>query len=275
LPNQEAVRSALKESDAFVVTHDLFMTDTADFSDLILPATSMFEQDDIVKSYFHDYVNLNEAAIPPYGESRSNATLFRDLAKAMGLRNQELFENDESIIMNLLRSSKRLDVDMSAFRKRGFAKLSPIQLDVYQTPSGKIEIYSEKAKKEGLPPVPDHVPIKGTGSFQLITPCTIEMNHSSYHILEGQNTPKFIVNPDDASSQGIKEGNNITLKNRTGSLTLPVEISGQIPKGVIVSYAGFWPKLSGGKNINFLTTDYVQRFGGNSAYNSTFVNLVR
>jgi len=272
-PNQNALRSAISESDLTMITHDLFMTDTADFSDLVLPATSMFEHFDIVTSYFHDFVNLNERAISPVGDSKSNVELFKALARAMGMQNEELFEEEEAMVRHLLKSNHRLAMDFQAFKSKGFERIKPLPIEVYNTPSGKIEFLSERAAADNLPALPDHVPVKGRGRFQLLTPETSEMNHSSYHILSQELHPRVLVNPDDAAAAGIKDGARVRLENQEGSIVLPAEISDRVLSGVIVSYTGLWPKLSGGVNVNFLTTDYIQRFGGNSAYHSTFVDM--
>lgn len=274
LPNQNAIRNALRESDVFIVTHDLFMTDTADYSDIVIPATSLFEHFDIVLSNFHDYLNLNEPAISRVGESKSNVDFFKALARTFGLGNKELFEKEESIVAYLLKNSKRVEADFISLRRRGFAKMAPLPLDNYQTPSGMIEIYSERAFKDGLSAVPDHVPVRGTEPYQLLSPCTLEMNHSSYHHLTPNISPKVLINPDDAAILGINDGRKITLENQQGSIILPAEITDRVPQGVVVSHTGFWPKLSNGNNINFLTSDYIQRYRGSSAYQSTFVRII-
>jgi anaerobic selenocysteine-containing dehydrogenase len=83
-----------------------------------------------------------------------------------------------------------------------------------------------------------------------------------------------MIHPEDAAVLSIKNGDAITLKNQLGSIKIVAEVSDRVLPGTLVSYMGFWPKLSGGTNINFLTTDYIQKFGGNSAYNSTFVDVI-
>jgi len=275
LPNQNTLRSAIHESDAILITHDIFMTDTADFSDLVLPATSMFEHLDVVPSFFHDTINLNECAISPVGDSKSNVDLFKTLARAMGMQNHELFEEDESILRHVLKSNPRVGIDVHALKHRGFERIKALPIDIYPTPSGKIEILSERAAADGLQAVPDHVSIKGTGRYNLLTPETFELNHSSYHILLPELKPTVLINPEDAVAEGIKDGAKVKLGNNEGSITLTAEVSDRVPKGVLVSYTGLWANLSGGININFLTTDFIQKFGGNSAYHSTFVNLSR
>ena len=273
LPNQNALRSAIHDSDATLITHDMFMTDTAGFSDLVLPATTMFEHLDAVPSFFHDTVNLNEKAVSPVGDSKSNVDFFKALARAMGMHNPELFEDEESILRYVFKCNPRVDGDLKVLKHKGFERIKALPNDVYPTPSGKIEIFSEMAAADGLQAVPDHVPIKGAGRYQLLTPETFEMNHSSYHILSPGLVPKVMINPEDASAEGIKDGKKVKLSNHEGSIAIAAEVSDRVPKGVLVSYTGLWANLSGGSNINFLTTDFVQKYGGGSAYHSTFVNL--
>jgi len=273
LPNQTALRSALRESDATLITHDIFMTDTADFSDIVLPATSMFEHFDVVPSHFHDFLNLNERAISPIGDSKSNVEFFKALSRALGMQKHELFEDDEAVVRNAIKGNTRLTTDLQALKQRGFEKIRPLPIDEYQTPSGKIEMFSERAVSDGIPALPDPLPIKGTGKYILLTPDTQEMNHSAYHILSPELKPRVLMSPEDAAADGIGDGEDVRLENQHGSITIKAEISDRVPPGVLVSYYGLWPKLSGGTNINFLTTDFMQKFGGSTARHSTFVNI--
>lgn len=273
LPNQNALRAALRESDAFVVTHDMFMTDTADFSDIVLPATSMFEQFDVVPSYFHDFLNLNERAISPIGDSKSNVEFFKALSRSLGMQNHELFEEEEAIVRQAIKGNPRMAGDLQSLKLKGFERIKPLPLDEYQTPSGKIEMFSERAVADGIPALPDPLPIKGTGKYILLTPDAQEMNHSAYHILSPELKPRVLISPEDATAAGIGDGEDVRLENQVGSITIKAEISERVPPGVLVSYAGLWPKLCGGASINFLTTDFIQKFGGSTARHSTFVNI--
>lgn len=275
LPNQNALRKAIAESDMCLVTHDLFMTDTADYSDYVLPATSMFEHLDIVISYYHDYLHINERAIPPIGESKSNVNFFKALSRALGLTMKELYESEEIIIENLLRNSSRFSTDFLTLKKTGFCKGVSLPLDAYQTPSGRIEVYSEMAARDDLSPLPSHSEVISAAPFQLLTPCSFEMNHSSYHFLSRELTPKVLMNPSDAAALSLRSGDCVVLENSYGAVRFEIEISEITQPGVLVSYNGLWPKLCGGANVNFLTTDFIQKYKGNSAYQSTFVSVRR
>ena len=273
LPNQNLVRKGFAREDIFTVVHDLFMTDTADYADILLPATSFFEQFDIHISYLHQYLSINEKAIEPLGEAKSNSDLFRSLASAMKLTAKELYEEDEKIAKTLMSKSKAVEGTFEALKKKGFVKLRVPDRNVYITPTRKIELYSATAAAEGLGGLPAHVEVQGKLPYQLLTPVHKLLVRSQYHILHPELSPVVYVNKRDALEEGIEDGGTVTLSNEFGEWTVKSEISESVPPGVMLTYSALWPKLADGKNANFLTTDYVQKYGGNSAFNSTFVRV--
>ena len=273
LPNQNLVRKGFARDDIFTVVHDLFMTDTADYADILLPATSFFEQFDIHTSYLHQYLSINEKAIEPLGEAKSNSDLFRSLASAMKLTAKDLYEEDEKIAKTLMSKSKAVEGTFEALKKKGFVKLRVPDRNVYITPTRKIELYSATAAAEGLGGLPAHVEVQGKLPYQLLTPVHKLLVRSQYHILHPELSPVVYVNKRDALEEGIEDGGTVTLSNEFGEWTVKSEISESVPPGVMLTYSALWPKLADGKNVNFLTTDYVQKYGGNSAFNSTFVRV--
>ena len=273
LPNQNLVRKGFAREDIFTVVHDLFMTDTADYADILLPATSFFEQFDIHTSYLHQYLSINEKAIEPLGEAKSNSDLFRSLASAMKLTAKDLYEEDEKIAKTLMSKSKAVEGTFEALKKKGFVKLRVPDRNVYITPTRKIELYSATAAAEGLGGLPAHVEVQGKLPYQLLTPVHKLLVRSQYHILHPELSPVVYVNKRDALEEGIEDGGTVTLSNEFGEWTVKSEISESVPPGVMLAYSALWPKLADGKNANFLTTDYVQKYGGNSAFNSTFVRV--
>ncbi len=273
LPNQNLVRKGFAREDIFTVVHDLFMTDTADYADILLPATSFFEQFDIHTSYLHQYLSINEKAIEPLGEAKSNSDLFRSLASAMRLTAKELYEEDEKIAKTLMSKSKAVEGTFEGLKKKGFVKLRVPNRNVYITPTRKIELYSAAAAAEGLGGLPAHVEVQGKLPYQLLTPVHKLLVRSQYHILHPELSPVVYVNKRDALEEGIEDGGTVTLSNEFGEWTVKSEISESVPPGVMLAYSALWPKLADGKNANFLATDYVQKYGGNSASNSTFVRV--
>jgi len=273
LPNQNLVRKGFRRDDLFVVVHDLFMTDTADFADIVLPATSFFEHMDLHASYFHQYLSLNEKAIEPLGEAKCNSDLFRALASAMKLTQRELFEDDEKVARTLIQKSKGVEGSFDDLKKKGFIRLKVPNRRVYQTPTRKIEFFSAAAAAEGLGGLPTHVEVERRLPYQLLTPVHRLLVRSEYHQLHPDIKPVVYMNPKDIADEEIEEGGAVTLANEFGEWPTKVEASDAVPRGVMLAYSVLWPKLSDGANANFLTTDYVQRYGGNSAFNSTFVRI--
>lgn len=273
LPNQTLVRKGFSRDDLFVVVHDLFMTDTADFADIVLPATSFFEHFDIHASYFHQYLSLNEKAIEPLGEAKSNSDLFRALASAMKLTSKELLEDDEKIARTLIQKSKVVEGTFDDLKKKGFLRMKVPNRNVFATPSHKIELYSSAAASEGLGGLPSHVDVQRKLPYQLLTPTHKLLVRSQYHLLRPEIKPVVYMSKKDFADEGLDEDGTVTLSNEFGEWTVKAEPSDAVPRGVMLAYSALWPKLGDGKNVNFLTTDFVQKYGGNSAYNSTFVRI--
>jgi len=273
-PNQRLLRKGFSREDVYVVVHDLFMTDTADYADIVLPATTSFEHFDIHTSYMHQYLSLNERAVEPMGEAKCNSDLFRALAAEMKLSSKDLFEEDEKIARTLVSKSKAVEGTFDALSKKGFLRLKPSERSIYQTPSGKIELYSSSAEIEGLGGLPSHIEVRGRLPYQLLSPVHQHLCRSQYHNQRPEIEHLVYISPKDAKSEHLDAGSQITLRNEFGETNVKVELSEDVPAGVLLCYSALWPKLSGGTNVNFLTTDFVQRYGQCSALNSTFVEIL-
>jgi len=273
LPNQTLLRKGFSRADVFTVVHDLFMTDTADYADIVLPATSFFEHFDINSGYFHQYLSINEKAIEPLGEAKCNSDLFRALAATMKLTSNELHEDDEKVAKTLISKSKSLEGKFEDLKKKGFVRFKIPSRSVYATPTRKIEFFSAKAASEGLGGMPSHVEVLRKLPYQLISPVHKYLVRSQYHPLRTELTPIVYVNKKDAAEEEIEDGGTVKLTNELGEWDVAAEVSDAVPRGVILTYSVFWPKLSGGRNVNFLTSDLVQKYGQNSAFHSTFVRF--
>ena len=269
LPNQNRLRRALIENDVFVVTHDIFLTDTALYSDVVLPANTFFERLDIVDSYYHRYVALNEPVARLYGKSNSEVT--RLLAGELGIKNHHLHESDEEVIKKVLELN---GLSWEELKRKGFLKV-PEKLRKWETPSGKIEFYSQRAVKRGLSPFPKYRSFKGKYPLRLLTPTHRMTITSQYHNTYGMIDPNLYINPSDAKERGIKDGHIVEVFNDYGRIRTRARLSEDIPRGVVLLYKAFWVKLLGW-NANFLTTDEtVQKYGNGSAYHSTWVEIRR
>ena len=267
LPNQNRLRRALKENDVFVVTHDIFLTDTALYSDVVLPANTFFERLDIADSYYHRYVALNEPVAKSYGKGNSEVT--RLLAKALGIENPHLHESDEEVIRTTLELN---GLSWEELKRKGFVKV-PEKPKRWKTSSGKIEFYSRRAVERGLGPFPMYRRFEGKYPLRLLTPTHRMTITSQYHNTYGMIDPRLHINPEDAKGRGIEDGDAVEVFNENGRIKTTAKLSEDVPQGVVLLYKAFWVRLLGW-NANFLTTDEtVQDYGNGSAYHSTWVDV--
>ena len=267
LPNQNRLRRALKESDVFVVTHDIFLTDTALYSDVVLPANTFFERLDIADSYYHRYVALNEPVAKLYGKGNSEVT--RLLARALGIKNPHLYESDEEVIRKILELNS---LSWEELKRKGFVRV-PERSGKWKTSSGKIEFFSRRAVERGLSPFPEYRRFSGKYPLRLLTPTYRMTITSQYHNTYGMIDPYLYINPADAREREIGEGNEVEVFNDRGRIRTRAKVSEDVPRGVVLLYKAFWVSLLGW-NANFLTTDEtVQNYGNASAYHSTWVDV--
>ncbi|WP_287588065.1 molybdopterin-dependent oxidoreductase [Candidatus Borrarchaeum sp.] len=272
-PNQTLVKKGLLHEDLFVVVHDLFLTDTTLYADIVLPAASFFETMDINISYWHYYLSLNQKAIEPIDEAKSNSEVFRLLAKKMGLSQPELFEPDEDVIKKLISTSKTIEGRYEDLLQKGFLRMKQLPLMEFQTKSGKIEFSSSRAQELGLSSFPIVLDEHPQFPLRLISSAHPLILHSQYFNIQSIK-PYILVNPTDAIKRMIKNKDATRIFNERGSLVLPVKISENVPEGVIWTFRSPWVSLSHDKkNVNVLTNDDFQRSSYGSTFNSTFVEL--
>jgi anaerobic selenocysteine-containing dehydrogenase len=260
-PEQQRLRRALARDDLFTVVVDLFATDTGDYADVILPAASFLECDDLVASYFHLSIGAQVAAIAPLGESLPNPEIFRRLAAAMGFAEPQLHEPDAEVIANVLRP---LGLDFQTLAARGTVWLEPepvVQFpDLrFPTPSGRVEIASASAQADGQPRLPEpHADARPVdGRLRLLSPASRWLLNDSF-----ANDPKLTwrigeaavaMHPADAAARGLAAGDAALLESTAGRLRLTVALSDDLPRGVVFSPKGRWPKREpGDANINVL-----------------------
>ncbi|MBX9720086.1 MAG: molybdopterin-dependent oxidoreductase, partial [Candidatus Obscuribacterales bacterium] len=165
-PESSKVIDGFKREDLFTVVHEIFQTDTADYADILLPATTQLEQFDVHKSYGHLYVLANNPAIAPIGESKANTEVFRLLAERMGYTDACFKDSDEDLgrqAFNLAHTAMS-KIDFDELKTHGWQRLNlakdyaPFAEGNFPTPSGKCEFYSESAAKMGIDPLPTYVP---------------------------------------------------------------------------------------------------------------------
>ena len=285
-PNQTRLRGALEREDLFTVAIDLFATDTTDYADIVLPAASFLESDDLVVSYFNYTLSAQVKAAEPMGESLPNSDIFRRLAGAMGFTDPELFESDAEMLAQLLRQSGT-GLDFAALSDAGTVFVSPDPVvpfadGPFATPSGRIEIASDAFEEAGLPRAPQPwADARPTGGrLRLLSPASPWRMNSSYDneakVRSRTQTAEVGLHPMEAFSRGLTQGTPVVLWNAAGRLPLSVAISDEVPRGVALVHKGRWPKLDPSHaNVNVLTTGRKSDMGESSSVHSVEVEIAR
>lgn len=291
-PNQMKVLDGLRREDLFTVVHDLFQTDTADFADIILPATSQLEHEDIHGSYGHHELMHNQPAIRPLYESKPNVEVFRLLAKEMGLE-AELFPDDRTLIQRMLKGGPRvsqIDYDSlsrdHSVRLTGNSDFLPYAEGRFLTESGKCELYSERMKRDGFDPLPNYTPPAEDpqGDKELVSRYPIQMisppkgsflnstfGGNSWH-KKRAGEPSVEISHEDASARGLTHGQWVVVENSRGKFIARALLNGRVSRGVACARGIHWNKHSpGNTGINATTSSGLTDMGGGALF---FDNLV-
>lgn len=280
-PDQNAVLQGLLREDLFTVVHERFMTDTARYADLILPATSSLEHSDLYRSYGHYCIQQAFPVIPSVGEAKSNWDVFRLLAKAMGFEESFFQQTTEEIIEELLRvpTSWLKEIDMNKVREGRPVEL-PLPLDYkmkYKTPSGKIEIFNPR-EVETLPTYND--PHGDDAPFWFMNVPGLYSLNSSFNersdLLEKREAMYLMMNPRDAAEKGLQDKQEVVAFNERGEVTFVLQITRKAPVGVVVAEGIFWIKNSlGDRSVNALTSQRLTDRAAASTFYDTKVDVRR
>jgi anaerobic selenocysteine-containing dehydrogenase len=262
-PDQARLRRALCREDLFTVVVELFQTDTADLADVVLPAASFLEFDDLVASYFELTLSAQVKATEPLGESLPNQEIFRRLARAMGYTEPELFETDESVLATLLeRTGLGLEfTDLAALGTVHVSAEPVVQFAdlAFPTPSGRVELASAQAEADGHPrvPLPLADPRPAPRHLRLLSPASPLLLNDSFgndeRLAQRLGPASVAVHPADAAELALADGDEVLAENATGRLRLRVAVSNVVPRGVALSPKGRWPKREPERaNVNAL-----------------------
>jgi len=293
-PNQSKVLAGLSREDLFVVVHEQLFTDTCRWADIILPATTQFEHTDLMTSYWHLYVQLNEPVIEPLGEAVPNTELFRRLARAMGFTEPCFRDSDEDLIRQALASdSPYLEgITLERLKAERFIKVSrpaaPFAEGGFGTPSGKVEFYSQALADMGLDPVVAYTPpaesVDGSPELAarypiaLITPAAHHFLNTTFANLprmqEREGVPTVFLNPADAAARNIRTGDWVRVFNDRGSVRLQARVGDWSQPGVAISPTIWWSRdMPDGAGINVLTLDRPADMGGGASFHTNLVQV--
>jgi anaerobic selenocysteine-containing dehydrogenase len=289
-PEQAKVLAGLRREDLFTVVHEQVFTDTADYADIVLPATTFMEHDDLIASYGHHYVQLSRAAIAPQGEARSNFAVFWELARRFGFDAPPFTLGFDEIVRNLFKPGARERFDFAAlFAGKPVPLAQPDRpwRTRLHTPSGKFEFASAQMAALGLPAAPAHVPSpeghqdnaqRRRFPLQLLTPPSQHFLNSSFGDtatgLRLEGTARLKVHPEDAAARGLADGARCRVFNDRGECWLTCEVTEDVRPGVAVAESVWWPKwLAGRKGINQLTSAEFTDLGECAALHNALVQV--
>ena len=297
-PDSRKVVAGFSRADLFTVVMDVFATDTADYADILLPATTQLEHFDVHKAYGHYYVLANLPAIPPQGEALPNSEVFRRLAARMGFDDPWFRDSDE----DLCRQALKWDHPMLAgttwddLKAEGWRRLSvpadwaPYAEGGYRTPSGKCEFESAWLAGLGFDPLPTYIPprenrdsnpvLAGRYPLAMISPPARNGLNSSFAnlpaFLDAEQRPTVDLHPEDAADRGIAHGDAVRVFNDRGSFQARARVTDAARPGVAVAVSLWWKKLSGdGANANDVTSQAVADFGNAATFYDCLVEVVK
>ena len=295
-PDSSRVIAGFSREDLFTVVMDSFLTDTADYADIVLPATTQLEHLDVHKSYGHLYVLANNPAIAPVGESLPNTEVFRRLAARMGFDDPCFADGDEAIARQALGSGHRnlAGIEWAGLREQGWMRLAvaekfaPFAEGNFATPSGKCELYSEALEKQGIDPLPFYNPPAELASsnpalarkypLSFLSPPRRNFLNSSFANLprfrEGDKPPELELHAEDAAARGIRDGDRVRVFNERGWFGAVAKVNGKPRRGVVVALSVWWKKFSpDGRNANDVTSQRIADLGGAATFYDCLVEV--
>ena len=307
-PNHNAVRRGLARADLFTVVHELFFTDTTDYADYILPATTFLEHTDLQGAYGHYFVQLSNQAIEPPGEARSNVWLFGQLAQRMGFAESCFRDTPEEMIRQALAigpdgrsaNANMEHITLEDLEREGHIPLAfhrnpenepfqPYASGSLPTPSGKIEFFSETLAAAGLDPLPGFVPPAESRWGETAKRHPLELlgrkndhymnstfaNLPRHRKMEARTSQRLEIHPLDAKPRELADGDRVRVFNDRGSIELTALLNPSLPVGVVAARLD-WAKLHpDGANVNALTSERLTDIGGGATFYSVLVEVAK
>jgi len=284
-PESAQVVKGFARKDLFTVVIEHFQTDTADYADIVLPATTQLEHWDVHLSYGHTDVLLNQPAIAPLGECKPNAQIFRDLAQRMGFDDPLFKEDDTQLCRLALQSDANLKslspVTFEALLQTGFASWAvpdaPFAEGGFYTPSGKCEFFSERLVAMGLDGLPNHVPnyevpkAEDVYPLAMISPPARNFLNSTFvnvkSLRDMEREPLLEMHPDDAQARGLQQGQRVRVYNQRGVYECALDITTRARVGVVHGLGIWWRKWGlNHTNVNELTHQQLTDLGRAPAF---------
>jgi len=296
-PDRETVLRGLRRDDLFTVVLEQFQTDTADHADVLLPATTQLEHEDLHRAYGHLYVMYNRKSIEPLGQALPNSEIFRRIAAEMKLESPELEATDEEMMRDALdvTGEAMRGITLEALRERGWIRLNvPSPHLPYRrgakvpTPSGKIEISTDRGPAFGVGRVPDYIPpyeseerdpqLAMRYPLALISPPAHSFLNSTFvnvaSLRRAAGKPTLEIHADDARSRGIEGGQRVTIFNDRGAFSAEAVITDKVRPGVVAAPSVWWGKLTDDRtNANQTTSQALTDIGAGATFYDNLVEV--
>ncbi|MGB4583008.1 MAG: molybdopterin oxidoreductase family protein [Rhodoferax sp.] len=284
-PESAKVVRGLTRDDLFTVVLEHFQTDTADYADYVLPATTQLEHWDVHSSYGHTDALLNRPAIEPLGEAKPNTQIFRELAGHMGFTDA-CFADDDAALCRMAYGDA---VDFAELLAKGFATLptpeAPFAEGKFPTPSGKCEFFSARLAAQGLDGLPDHVANHEAFNtstqypLAMISPPARNFLNSTFanvpSLQEMEREPVLEMHATDAAARAIRSGDIVRVFNARGEYRCKAKVSSRARPGVVNGLGVWWRKLGlSGTNVNQLTSQKLTDLGGGPTFYDCLVQVV-
>jgi anaerobic selenocysteine-containing dehydrogenase len=295
-PDSRRVIAGFKREDLFTVVHEIFQTDTADYADILLPATTQLEQFDIHKAYGHLYLLVNNPAIEPIGEAKPNSEVFRLLAERIGFTDDCFKETDEEIARQAIAYDhpRMQGIDFDQLKERGWARLNvpesyaPFAEGNFPTPSGKCEFFSETLAKQGIDPLPTFIPPRESAQtapelaskypLAIISPPAHSFLNSSFanlpSFVKAEKEPFLDIHPIDAAAREIRDGDRVRVFNDRGEFRVKARVTEKARPGVVVALSIWWKKLTSDRcNANEVTSQALTDMGAAATFYDALVEV--
>ena len=293
-PDSERVIKGFAREDLFTVVLEHFQTDTADYADIVLPATMQPEHFDLHKPYGHLYLLANEPAVAPAGQARPNSAIFRELAARMGFDDPALRASDEEVAAAAIDwNDPRLGgATLADVRQKGWIRMAvpaaPFAEGGFPTASGRCEFASERLAAEGLDPLPDYLePYESRAAnpelaarypLSFISPPARNFLNSTFvniaSLAAREREPECVINPVDAAPRGIVDGAMVRVFNDRGSFSARARVGKRIRPGVVLGWGVWWHKLSPqGRKVNAVTGQALTDLGGGPTFYDCLVEV--
>jgi anaerobic selenocysteine-containing dehydrogenase len=293
-PDSSKVEQGFAREDLFTVVLEHFQTDTVDYADIVLPATTQLEHVDAHSAFGHLYMMANNAAIAPLGEAKPNTEVFRLLAQRMGFDDPCFKESDDALAAQAFNASdaRAVHFDWESLKQKGWQKLAmadaPFANGGFPTPSGKCEFYSASMLLEGLDPLPTHIlPHESVASnpdlaakypLAMISPPARNFLNSTFvnvkSLRSSEGEPHLDIHPQDSAARGIVDGAMVRIFNDRGSFIAKARVTLKARVGLVVGLSVWWKKLGrDGKNANEVTSSRLTDMGRGPTFYDTLVQV--